>query len=150
MIPNPNNDFVPTVGQTVRVVGGCHPRLLGKVGRVTLVDLKARWVEFCYTNDKGEELFTGGLLGGVEPFEENEMRDPSTYYITVRFERELAEDEDMATRKFPDKDLKDALALQMAEELQEACDNGMAGMFEVETIVMPDGSGKRFGPEPII
>lgn len=35
-----NNGFVPVVGQKVRIVGRCHPRMLDKVVIVTQVDEK--------------------------------------------------------------------------------------------------------------
>jgi hypothetical protein len=67
MIPNPDNGYVPKVGEKVKVVGGCHPRMLGRVVEVTAVNRAIWWAEIKYTDDQGEEFYTGGLLGGLEP-----------------------------------------------------------------------------------
>lgn len=62
-----------------------------------------------------------------------------SYYVYVRFERFLSEDQDMAQEKYPDVPLSEALKRQLRDELQEACDDGMAGMFDVTGIDLPEG-----------
>jgi hypothetical protein len=57
-----------------------------------------------------------------------------SYTITVTFTRSLAEDQDMAQTKYPDEPLEEALKLQLRDELQEACDDGMAGEFNITGI----------------
>lgn len=36
-IPNPQNGYIPYVGERVRIIGACHPRCLGKVVEVTAI-----------------------------------------------------------------------------------------------------------------
>lgn len=64
-----NNGYRPSVGEKVKVVGNCHPRLLGKVVEVTFVDDTS--VESKYFDDLlGEEVFTSGMHGGFESLKE--------------------------------------------------------------------------------
>lgn len=58
------------------------------------------------------------------------------YLAKVTFTRFLAEDQDMAQEKYPYESLQDALLHQFWDELQEACDNGMAGEFNVDAIIL--------------
>ena len=60
------------------------------------------------------------------------------YKIYVEFERQLSEDEEMARGKYPGLPLEKALVQQIVSELQEACDNGMAGFFQVTAIHLGD------------
>jgi hypothetical protein len=64
-----NNGFRPTVGQKVKVVGNCHPRMLGKIVEVTFVDDESVESKF-YDDLVGEEVFTSGKHGGFEPVTE--------------------------------------------------------------------------------
>lgn len=74
-IPNPHNSYIPQVGDRVRIIGGCHPRCLGKVCEVTAVYCDQddnRWYyeekHYCaHPHMKGEVVIGGGLLGGLEP-----------------------------------------------------------------------------------
>lgn len=67
---NPNNGFIPKVGDKVRLVGACHPHALNKVVEVTAVfeDEGKWWFESKhYSKDfKGEFVYSSGILGGVE------------------------------------------------------------------------------------
>lgn len=60
-----------------------------------------------------------------------------TYFVTVRFERMLSEDQKIARRKYPDVPLEEALRRQLRDELQAACEAGMAGMFKVGDVNIP-------------
>jgi hypothetical protein len=68
------------------------------------------------------------------------MDDDDTYRVVVTFERQLSEDEEMARDKFPGVPLREALAKQLRDELQEACDTGMAGFFQVGPVTLPPGA----------
>ncbi len=68
MIPNPLNDYVPRVGDKVRIIGNCHERLLNKI--VTITQVYGVFYECTYFDDRIKEVvFTGGELGGLEPIE---------------------------------------------------------------------------------
>jgi len=71
---NPQNDYIPREGEYVRLVGACHPRGYKKVVRVTKVfeDSDDWWFESCH-EERGEVLYSGGLLGGVEPVDPHEF-----------------------------------------------------------------------------
>lgn len=60
-----------------------------------------------------------------------------TYVMVVKFTRSLAEDQDVAQERHPGLPLEEALKRQLRDELQEACDNGMAGEFNVESVTLP-------------
>jgi hypothetical protein len=47
-------------------VGACHPNFLGEIVEVTRVDVDNNYAETKHI-ENGEELFTGGELGGLEP-----------------------------------------------------------------------------------
>lgn len=58
-----NNGFRPSTGQKCKVVGNCHPNLLGKVVDITYVDNDG--VECKYFDAKlRQEVFTSGKHGG--------------------------------------------------------------------------------------
>lgn len=63
-IANPKNGFVPVVGQKVKVIGNCHPRLFGKIAEVIDVDEGSACIR--YLDDDGELMTTSGELGGLE------------------------------------------------------------------------------------
>jgi hypothetical protein len=60
-----DNGFRPIVGQKVRVVGRCHPRLYGKVVIVTETDEESHTIS--YKSKCHGMLSTSGLHGGLEP-----------------------------------------------------------------------------------
>lgn len=70
-VPNPNNSYIPKVGERVRIIGACHPRSLGKVCEVTDVgfdeERKVWWYGSKHLSHCHGELFSSGDLGGVEP-----------------------------------------------------------------------------------
>jgi hypothetical protein len=70
-IPNPHNGYVPKVGEPVKVIGACHPALLGKVVEVTAVDPHGLWAETKYEHPVHGEVYTSGELGGLEPVKES-------------------------------------------------------------------------------
>lgn len=55
----------------------------------------------------------------------------SEYTVTVTFTRFHHEDDEVAGAKYPELPLDQALRLQLRDELQEACDAGLAGLFQV-------------------
>jgi hypothetical protein len=64
-IPNPRNNYVPGKEEMVRVIGACHPRMLGKIARV--LDVHDNWAEIEYEDDRHGRVITGGELGGLQP-----------------------------------------------------------------------------------
>lgn len=64
-IPNPNNGYTPKTGEMVRVIGNCHPRLLGKVGRV--IRVLDNYADIEYEDPRFGTVITCGALGGLEP-----------------------------------------------------------------------------------
>jgi hypothetical protein len=69
-IPNPYNNYIPKVGERVRLIGACHPRGLGKVVEVTDVgeDEDGWWFASKHKDARdGQDRFSSGELGGVEP-----------------------------------------------------------------------------------
>lgn len=82
IVTNPRNGFVPQLNDLVRVVGACHPRMVGKIVRVISIEppdpnYKDKYgvgmdyhalTEFSegpsYTS--GELLYTSGEVGGFE------------------------------------------------------------------------------------
>lgn len=71
-VPNPHNGFVPRVGQLVRVVGGFHPKSVGRVVEVTRVG--GGFAETRYLRDDGEWAYGSGELGGLEATEVPDAR----------------------------------------------------------------------------
>lgn len=69
--PDMDNGFRPIVGQKVRVIGKCRPRALGQICTVTNVRIHngEGFFQCVYTDSDGNEVFGGGLLGGLEPVE---------------------------------------------------------------------------------
>jgi hypothetical protein len=65
--------------------------------------------------------------------------DTDTYTLTVTFTRQLSEDLPVVEARLPGLSLKEALIRQLRDELQDACDEGMAGEFNVDSLVLPDG-----------
>ena len=70
-VPNPNNGYIPKIGEKVRIIGACHSNFLGKIVEVTKVyKVDGVWF-FEEKHNDGEELFySGGVLGGVEKIQE--------------------------------------------------------------------------------
>ncbi|RJQ25046.1 hypothetical protein C4577_06585 [Candidatus Parcubacteria bacterium] len=66
-IPNPRNNFVPKVGDKVRIIGGCHPRALGKVVLVYELVVEDNWYGSLHIDPFYGEVYSGGELGGLEP-----------------------------------------------------------------------------------
>lgn len=68
-VANPHNGFIPVIGQKVRVVGACHPGMVGKEAEVVAVydSEEGKFAEIKYVDEYLGELYTGGLLGGLEP-----------------------------------------------------------------------------------
>ena len=64
-IPNPRNGYVPIPGELVRVVGACHPSMLGRIVQVTRV--YDGWADIKYEHPEHGTLYTSGELGGLEP-----------------------------------------------------------------------------------
>lgn len=58
--PDMNNGFIPKIGQKVRVLGRCHPRIVNKVFLVTGSDDKFHEL----TDAQGN--VTGGQHGGLD------------------------------------------------------------------------------------
>jgi len=71
---NPENGYIPKENEYVRLVGACHPRSLGRIVRVTRVfeDFDGWWFESCH-QERGEVLYSSGVLGGVEPLDPHEF-----------------------------------------------------------------------------
>lgn len=81
-IANPRNGFVPQINDLVRVVGACHPSMVGKIARVTSIhppepDYVDKYgtgrdhvvgTEFSEgpSFTSGELLYTSGEVGGLE------------------------------------------------------------------------------------
>ncbi len=65
-VPNPRNGYVPTVGERVRVVGNCHPQLVGREVEVVQV-YGTDWADIKYALEDDLVLISGGELGGLEP-----------------------------------------------------------------------------------
>ena len=60
---------VPEVGDKIKFLGLCHPLSLGKVKEVTDVNkdtIPVIWVGTKSINEKGEEMFSSGILSEVE------------------------------------------------------------------------------------
>ena len=75
-VANPNNDFLPSVGQWVKIVGACHPRLLGAVVYVDSVEWdeeEQTWfIGLRYYEEGGTWagwMYTSGVYGGLEPYD---------------------------------------------------------------------------------
>jgi hypothetical protein len=67
-IPNPENGYIPRVGEIVKIVGGCHPRILNQFAYVTEVNDDWHEVEL------EEGSLTGGRSGGLEKADPEEVR----------------------------------------------------------------------------
>lgn len=89
MIPNPNNGYIPTKGEKVRIIGACHPMCLNYIVEVVNVHkMDGEWffenkyvkqpdyIEAIQRADLGGDImYSGGLLGGVEPVGEPKPTD---------------------------------------------------------------------------
>jgi hypothetical protein len=71
---NPQNGYIPRPREYVRLVGACHPRSLGQIVLVTKVyeDEDGWWFESSH-QERGEVLYSSGILGGVEPVDPHEF-----------------------------------------------------------------------------
>lgn len=67
-VPNPNNGYIPRVGEVVKVAGACHPRLLGQFVRVNRIYDDWHEVEL----ESGD--LTSGQTGGLEKADAEELR----------------------------------------------------------------------------
>lgn len=70
--PDMDNGFRPVKGQTVRVAGRCHPRILGKI--VQVVDVDEEGATISYEDEQFGPVSTWGQHGGLEPVEEKSGR----------------------------------------------------------------------------
>lgn len=75
----------------------------------------------------------------LPPVPDSLYGNSDTYEVCVTFERSLGEDQKIAEDEFPWLPLAEQLRRQLARELQEACDDGMAvtGVFEVGEATLP-------------
>ena len=86
-----------------------------------------------------EEAVMKALVGiyGNEIRQVNRVeRDEDEYQVQVTFTRLLSEDLPVIEKNKLPPDRRDALRQQLRKELQEACDKGLAGSFEVEPVTL--------------
>lgn len=70
-IANPHNGYVPALNEVVRIIGACHPYVLGMLAQVVRVGND--YYESCmldYIDNPNEVIYSGGELGGLEPVDE--------------------------------------------------------------------------------
>ena len=76
IVPNPNNGFVPMIGDVVRFIGACRPKLLNKLGLVVLPLVHKNSCETLFYDEELKEWFyTSGEFGGFAKVSQHESNE---------------------------------------------------------------------------